>query len=705
MLTLPRNQNFLGEINQDGTILDSKDEVVGYVDLGKATLRDSVNSHFATLVKSGEVLDRNECQKGSIKNFTFHHLKVVAAYFFLVDKTFFQEESVVSQPTKSNGSKSTESIDSTSLQGSGQDTTSVDKEELRLLKYINRGSKAKVTAPTTTKTPTAPNTIKTPPTTTTKTTTAKTTTAKTTTTVKPVEKTTPQTTSNVSQTNVEKTTSQVSPRSVVETSSTDDMGLIGDSDEKARKEEERMKKMMGFTPSGSNTGPSTKTGSSTIKTNDSKEYPIPTTPQIGTVYEASLWSELNRARNEPKEFAKYLIEMKPRFQGNKYEVPNKSNVFKQTTEGVDAVEEAIKFLLNASPLKALRLSTGLSKSSQDFVRLIGNAKNFDGIETNEQATERLSRYGRWTGKLLQNVALGDLSPTETVASWIIDDGNKNRDHRNSIFSNDIEFAGVASGPHNQFSRCIVVSVAGDYKEGSQQSEQTAEKLDENVPTVSEETKYVVGKIEPHNGYYSLSISNLGCPIAGLNLELLKNGTELYFVRKIRVKSTQKESAERWKLPFSVSTSNISAVYDQSKNSLEIIMKTGTSETPQEFQAANFKVSADPNASNESVDIIASTQPDSFIFTCALSKHDTQVIATIKGTSLNFNMEYLYEKDDNGRTVKVTKKVDNTFSLPFAPQPDQVLVTPNPGKGQQIKIMKHNNPNPYQPDHVVSISSK
>lgn len=509
-------------------------------------MRDKSNSHFATLVKSGEVLDRNETKRGDIKNFNFHKMRAVAAYFFLFDKTFFSDEPTSQTSSDSvTQTSSSENIDTTSLQGSGFDTTSVDKEELRLLKYMSGKKKTgapKVSVPKVNATPkvsapkvsTAPKTtvkqeVRAPPQTTTETT------------VKSNTETTKTTSTSTS-------TSVVSPRSVVE-ESTDDMGLIGDSDEKARREEERMRKTMGFVPSSAPT-----TSTNNVSKNDTKEYPIPTTAQIGTVYEASLWSELNRARNEPKEFAKYLEEMKPRFEGTKYQIPGKKNVIKQTVEGVQAVEEAIKFLQTVAPQKALRLSTGLSQSSQDFVKLIANVKNFEGIETNEKATERLSRYGKWSGKLLQNIALGDVSPTEAVASWIIDDGNKNRDHRTAIFSDDVEFAGVASGPHVELTRCIVVSLVEQYREGADEPKPTVvESADDDVPQVKEDTKYVIGKIEPHDGYYSLNISNLGCPIKSIKLELLKNGTEIYFLRKVRVGNTLKESAERWKLPFSISS--------------------------------------------------------------------------------------------------------------------------------------------------------
>lgn len=94
VLNIFRDLLFLGEVNQDGTIIDKNDEIVGYVDLGRATFRDRTDSHYGTMLRDGTVLDRNETVIGKISKFTFHDLKQVALYFFMFDPHFLEDLSV-----------------------------------------------------------------------------------------------------------------------------------------------------------------------------------------------------------------------------------------------------------------------------------------------------------------------------------------------------------------------------------------------------------------------------------------------------------------------------------------------------------------------------------------------------------------------------------------------------------------------------------
>lgn len=42
-------QNFLGEVLQDGQCVNSNDETVGWVDLGKAIFRDKYEAYFCSI--------------------------------------------------------------------------------------------------------------------------------------------------------------------------------------------------------------------------------------------------------------------------------------------------------------------------------------------------------------------------------------------------------------------------------------------------------------------------------------------------------------------------------------------------------------------------------------------------------------------------------------------------------------------------------
>lgn len=88
--------NFLGEANHDGTILDKDDNIVGYVDLGRATFRDQTDSHYGTITREGRILNRNETEVAKVENFSFFDLKKVALYLFLIHKGLLEDENSIS---------------------------------------------------------------------------------------------------------------------------------------------------------------------------------------------------------------------------------------------------------------------------------------------------------------------------------------------------------------------------------------------------------------------------------------------------------------------------------------------------------------------------------------------------------------------------------------------------------------------------------
>lgn len=114
---------------------------------------------------------------------------------------------------------------------------------------------------------------------------------------------------------------------------------------------------------------------------------------------------------------------------------------------VAAVDEAINFLRTRTSLgSASRVvpEDGLAKSAMDFCVI---QKGVQNIESDNDAQARLTRYGEYVGRVLQNIAICNESPADVVLGWIIDDGNKRRDHRNSIFDPSMQSIGIASGPH------------------------------------------------------------------------------------------------------------------------------------------------------------------------------------------------------------------------------------------------------------------
>ena len=65
-------------------------------------------------------------------------------------------------------------------------------------------------------------------------------------------------------------------------------------------------------------------------------------------------------------------------------------------------------------------------------------------------SQRLERYGDWSGKIGENIEFGGKKAQEVVASLLIDDGVMSRGHRKNIMSEDFIKIGVGCSVHNTY---------------------------------------------------------------------------------------------------------------------------------------------------------------------------------------------------------------------------------------------------------------
>jgi uncharacterized protein YkwD len=180
--------------------------------------------------------------------------------------------------------------------------------------------------------------------------------------------------------------------------------------------------------------------------------------------EREILSEHNLVRSDPAQYAGFLREFKRRFDGRVVQVS--PNVVRITSEGVRAVDEAIRFLHRTDPLPALRHARGMARGARDHVRdqgprgAVGHAGS-DG----SQPWDRVNRYGAWTGTIAENVAYGYDTARDVVMQLIIDDGVPDRGHRANIFDPAFRVAGVSCGEHAEFEIMCVIAYASAYDEG------------------------------------------------------------------------------------------------------------------------------------------------------------------------------------------------------------------------------------------------
>jgi HSP20 family molecular chaperone IbpA len=300
--------------------------------------------------------------------------------------------------------------------------------------------------------------------------------------------------------------------------------------------------------------------------------------------------------------------------------------------------------------------------------------------------------------LFQNVALGNLSPRDIVISWIVDDGNATKQHRDCLFDAANSVVGISSGPHMRFARVTVVATAGSYREASAAAAQegtvaAVQVIPPDAPEVQAETEVVVGPFEERKDAFYIDITNLGCPAKALKLRLEKQGIELVVRRKVTVGGQIREFAQRMALPFPFQPSQISASYSVGIGKLALeLKKASASAAPTAGAAASgevgrFRVAADSSKTNDKIAVQPAQTSDHFAFSCDSSKYDTDVVVSLEGRKLSFAAQYSFDTVVDGEEVVKTVKANSAFTLPFDATMAQIELVPNGTKGSTVKVYK------------------
>ena len=175
-------------------------------------------------------------------------------------------------------------------------------------------------------------------------------------------------------------------------------------------------------------------------------------------------AEINLARTEPRAYAGFLRELRRQFRGKYYLQPGSTTRI-QTSEGVTAVDEAIRYLSRSKPLPPLTWSEGLAAAAAELAEEQGGsgATGHTGRQSHG-VRERIERHGKWDRKIGENIGYGPKGARNMVMQLIIDDGVPDRGHRINTFSTDFTTAGVACGPHPRFGSMCVVDFAGGFRD-------------------------------------------------------------------------------------------------------------------------------------------------------------------------------------------------------------------------------------------------
>jgi uncharacterized protein YkwD len=177
---------------------------------------------------------------------------------------------------------------------------------------------------------------------------------------------------------------------------------------------------------------------------------------------SAIVAEMNLARENPAQYARFVEDLRPYFQGNILALPGHSMF--RTNEGLAAIDDAVRFLRSARPMQPLTLSQGMSRGASDHCADQANGNMGHSGRDWSSPGDRMNRYGTWGTLWGENISYGKSSAREIVLALIIDDGLHARKHRKNIFNPTFNYAGAAFGPHAKYRSVCSIDFAGDYVE-------------------------------------------------------------------------------------------------------------------------------------------------------------------------------------------------------------------------------------------------
>jgi len=362
----------------------------------------------------------------------------------------------------------------------------------------------------------------------------------------------------------------------------------------------------------------------------------------------------------------------------------------ETVEGVAAVDDAIRELGYIQSMHSkLKLEEGLGLSARDFCDFTRTTTQPN--ESHEQTENRLTRYGQYRGELLQNVAFTSVPPSELILDWIIDDGNAadGRPHRKALFNPNVNFIGIASGPH-AVGRVISVIFTHDYKSHDASSSSQTGSHNSGVDHHSTDLSYHqggsanlpdfnIGALTSIDGGSAslLPVTNLSCDVGQLYLGIRNNGKGAELRRNWVQNGMPKKEIQNFTLPYPVTSATVSATYFPNKNNGELLIRLGKQNANEggastlEFEVARFTVLGYPASSSTRVQMQIEQPDDSIVFSPGpASKYTTEFVVILNGNRIEFRSTYSFEEGDTVKIINGKQSVD----LPFPPTLDQIDVS-------------------------------
>lgn len=172
--------------------------------------------------------------------------------------------------------------------------------------------------------------------------------------------------------------------------------------------------------------------------------------------------EINKMRSDPARYAEeYITPLAKHYDRRILRYPGDQPLL--TKEGVSALHECVRVLKRQQPLPIMYPSPGLSQAARDHVKdqsKTGKTGHTGGDRSGMR--ERIERYGTWQVRIAENIAYGAKTAQQIVIYLLIDDGVRNRGHRDNFLNPDFKVVGVATGNHPQYGLMSVMDLAGGF---------------------------------------------------------------------------------------------------------------------------------------------------------------------------------------------------------------------------------------------------
>ncbi len=189
-------------------------------------------------------------------------------------------------------------------------------------------------------------------------------------------------------------------------------------------------------------------------------------PQKPAITPEAVIAAINELRKDPAAYAARLESRRSWYRGRELRQPG-SGVVVMTTEGLDALNEAIDTLKAYGPLPSLTASAGIAGAARDHARDMVQARFESHTGSNGSTPDaRMMRYGTWKGSCGEALNFArSITADDIVIDLIVDDGVTDRSHRHLLLNGAMQRVGVALLPHPRYGLVCVIDMAEAYTEG------------------------------------------------------------------------------------------------------------------------------------------------------------------------------------------------------------------------------------------------